>query len=344
MSLACAAHIANTIYSQGEVEAPNPGKWAPAQPDIPNRKKQRLVSNHNLMSALSIITKVEPPPTPIPVKPVKKISQAPPVEKKFDFGFELVLVSYDDHHGRHLAFLSKDRKGTHPYLLGAHLDSFPIAKLIEIHRDHVVLMADDGRKQVLSLEKENSDRVVSRNTTKPSSKERKKTSPPPLIKESTTKVMAPPKPQRHQRRTVPKWRNVHVNNEYGINVVQYSADSDGNERYAISQKDLGKLTEQSLKLLSEMAPSMSYNEQGEPNGILLNFVVDDPLAKSYGIREGDILTEINGKKVQDESDVQRIYDSLGPNDRSVTTTIERGDNKMNIILEMDDFPATPQQK
>ena len=343
LSLACAAHITSTISSQDGRRAPDSGQWSPEEPDIPNKKKLRLVSNQNLMSALSFITKVEPPPVSITPEPVEEMVEAPPVEKKFDFGYELVLVSYDEKHGRHLAFLSKERKGMHPYLLGAFLDCFPVAELVEIHRDHVVLKADDGRKQLLSLEKESSDRVTSRATVSSSPKRSRPALPPPT-QASTPKVAPPPKPQKRQRRTVPKWRNVHVDPNFGINVVKYSPDSEGNERYAISQKDLGKLTEQSLKLLSEMAPSMSYDEQGEPNGILLNFVVDEPLAKNYGIREGDILTEINGEKVQDESDVQRIYDSLGPNDRSVTSTIQRGDSKVKVILEMDDFPATPQKK
>jgi type II secretory pathway component PulC len=299
------------------------------------------------MSALSFITKVEPPPAPVVTKAPDVIEVAEPIveeKKALDFGYTLILISYDQKGGRHLAFLNKERKGTHPYLLGESVDSFPVAKIVEIHPDRVLLRSDDGREQTLTLEKKNVNTSFSKvNSVSSVKRTTPKTSSPP----KTVKTTQPPKPTnnaKRQRRTVPQWRNVEVDSNYGISIVKYSPDQEGNDRFAISQKDLRTVQQQGLRLLSEVAPSVAYDDGGNAMGVRLDFVAEEPLAKQYGIRNGDVMTSLNGTPVRNEADAQSFYDSLGGNERVVKVGIQRGETKVNVIFEMDDFPGVSQQK
>jgi S1-C subfamily serine protease len=79
-------------------------------------------------------------------------------------------------------------------------------------------------------------------------------------------------------------------------------------------------------------------------GVRLDFVAEEPLAKQYGIRNGDVMTSLNGTPVRNEADAQSFYDSLGGNERVVKVGIQRGETKVNVIFEMDDFPGVSQQK
>jgi S1-C subfamily serine protease len=132
---------------------------------------------------------------------------------------------------------------------------------------------------------------------------------------------------------------------YGINVVEYNPTEEGHQRFAINEKDLKTLENQALRLMSEVAPSPSLDANGNPNGIRLDFLSEEPLAKQYGIRSGDVLTQINNKPVTNEMEAQAIYDGLGGDTRVVPFRVLRDEKEIIIYLEMDDFPGVaPQRK
>jgi len=64
--------------------------------------------------------------------------------------------------------------------------------------------------------------------------------------------------------------------------------------------------------------------------LILNIGKDTPAAK-YGIKRGDLIYEINGKKVKDKVDLQNQVASFKP-DRKIKLSIER--NKKNITLDV----------
>jgi len=295
-----------------------------------------LMESQRLMQALSFLTKVTPPPPvikePVVIKAPAVTSNAaspPPPPPPFDPKMTLVLVSYDDVDGRHLAFLNKVNDPAHPYLLGESLPSDPKTILKEIHRDHVVLVAEDGRKKMLYTK--NADiEVLSRPNSEPP------TATAVRIMPSGETVSSVPKTRR-----VPRSRNVEINKEYGVAVVEYDPTPDGEKRYAISENDLKALQNQALRLMSEVSMQPAYDNSGQPKGIQLDFIADEPLAKSYGIQNGDILTHVDGKQVTSTYEAEGIYNNLGSDKRRVQMSIERQGTPFNVWFEMDDFPGTP---
>jgi type II secretory pathway component PulC len=323
------------VQNQGLIVVPN---WRPQEIEVTGAAELSRLSNQRLMGALSFLTKVEPPP--IPDKVPEPVSDKPVDEviETLVLDIELALISYDDREGRHMAFLRKARDPAHPYMVGDDLGAVPPSKLTEIHRDHVIIKSDNGKVLKLYL------KGVDRSSTS-------KVSPVVRTGSVARVVPVPPKPtpqsapsKKVSRRYVPKSRNVEFLDAYGINVVEYNPTEEGHRRFAINEKDLKTLENQALRLMSEVAPSPSLDANGQPNGIRLDFLTDEPLAKQYGLRSGDVLTEVNNKPVTNEMEAQAIYDGLGGDTRVVPFRVLRGEKEIIIYLEMDDFPAVAPKK
>lgn len=323
--------------------------WVPDAPELPDQRQVRRLSNQRLMTALQFLTKVEEQivePEPVVVDtPV--VEEPPKEELKVDV--QLALINYDTEGGRHLAFLRKGREPAHPYLEGEDLGTAPSSRLKKIALDHVVLVAHDGREKVLYLkgvakveDKVSSDitRVRARTATVTPSREPEVTATPEKL---PGRARVAPDPSVH-RRYVPKTRDVSFIEDYGVSVVEYNPTEEGYRRFAVSDKDLKNLENQALRLMAEVAPSPSLDADGNPNGIRLDFLTEEPLAKSYGIRSGDVLTKVNGKSVTNDMEAQAIYDELGGKTRVVPIDILREGKTIRVYFEMDDFPGVPPNK
>ena len=315
--------------------------WTPKEPVIPDIAHEGLISKQRIMSALSFIIKVEQPVV-AGLTPTTEVATAPTDNKKLDLGFELTLISYDDDPKRRLVFLSKDREED-PYALGDSVGIYPKAKIIVIAHDYVEFLADDGRKQVLYLKSDAVPKVaggaggIAR--TNPAAGEM--TIAPAIVETTPTLDVAPPAENRPPRRYVPTSRDVVKDDQYGIDVVKYGKSPNGEERYGISEKDLASLQSQALRLMSEVAPSTAYDASGKPIGLKLDFVASKPLAANYGVKTGDILTKVDGKRVTSTEEAQKLYEGITPNTRFVSATLLREGVEVGIILEMDDFPGLP---
>ena len=315
--------------------------WTPKEPAIPDFNRDSLLSKQRILSALSFIIKVEQPVVAGLAAPTT-VAAVPIDNKKLDLGFELTLISYDENPKRRLVFLSKDREED-PYTLGDSVGIYPKAKINVIAHDYVEFLADDGRKQVLYLM---SDAVPkgaggAGGIARTNPVEGEMTIAPVIAETTPTLDVAPPADARPARRYVPTSRDVVKDDQYGIDVVKYGKSPNGEERYGISEKDLASLQTQALRLMSEIAPSTAYDASGKPIGIKLDFVASNPLAANYGVKTGDILTKVDGKRVTSTEEAQKLYDGITPNTRFVTTTLLRDGVEMGIILEMDDFPGLP---
>ena len=316
------------------------GGWVPEEPTLTSAKELSRLSNQRLMTALSFLTKVEPPPVveKIP-EPVASTEPEEKVPETLVLDIELALISYDDKEGRHMAFLRKGRDPAHPYMVNDDLGVVPPSRLVEIQRDHVVIKSDNGKVLKLFMKGVNQASVAEVS---------------PVVRTGAVAQVVPvPPPQPEvtnvpatsvSRRYVPKTRDVEFLDAYGINVVEYNPTEEGHRRFAINEKDLKTLENQALRLMSEVAPSPSLDANGNPNGIRLDFLTDEPLAKQYGIRSGDVLTEVNGKPVTNEMEAQAIYDGLGADTRVVPFRVLRDEKEIIIYLEMDDFPGVAPQK
>jgi S1-C subfamily serine protease len=70
--------------------------------------------------------------------------------------------------------------------------------------------------------------------------------------------------------------------------------------------------------------------------VILNLVGSAP-ADSSGLRVGDILVEINGKKVKESSELERELGKLKPDD-TVQFTIQRGARRLKTAVKLEEFP------
>lgn len=308
--------------------------------DVDDLTKQRMIEKNRLLSALHFLTKVDPPPQ----KEVKVVSAPtstksappppPPPPPPFDPKLKLLLVSYDDVDGNHLAFVSCENKPSHPYLKGEKLPSKPVTVIKEIYRQSIIVETEDGKKQ-RQIYTENAiiQKVTRSNLVGPDNNSRVVV-PTPDGKTKSVATVA-------KTRRVPRSRSVDINKEYGISVVEYDPTPDGEKRYAISEKDLKALENQKLRLLSEVFMQPAYDDNGDPLGIKLDFVADEPLAKAYGIQNGDVLETINGKPVTNSYQAENLYNNISSKTRRVQVGINRGGSRFNVWYEMDDFPATP---
>lgn len=329
--------------------------WTPSPPNAEEVIAQDIMGRKAIITALEAITKQERIEVPIKAAKVAP-TQAPEKEKKPSGelnhkDLKVTLIAFDDKGGRHMAFLKKGHDPSHPYFAGDDLHLNPPTILKEIYKDYVVLESTDGRTQTITLHnaaRNSSSGQASvrstRSTTPPRKiKKKEEAKTEPAKKRQENRTASKRKDKKHQR-FVPKWRKENTIDNYGITVVEYAPTKDGARRFAISQEDLKLLESQPLRLMSEIQPMPVYSDTGDPKGIQLNFLASDPLAKAYGIQDGDVVTHVNGKAVTSQQEAMGIYDGLGNNVRYVPVDIDRGGYKVRIIAEMDDFPTVPPPK
>jgi serine protease Do len=94
---------------------------------------------------------------------------------------------------------------------------------------------------------------------------------------------------------------------------------------------LGLITRQVTPTLSFM-----YNLPSDRGLLVLNLVESAP-AERQGLRTGDIITEVSGRKVKDITEVERELSKLSPKD-SVRLTIQRGARTLRIEIKLEEFP------
>jgi type II secretory pathway component PulC len=342
----CGFYTAKTL--KGNISAPVVNKWTPAEPVIDDFDKAQKMSEHKLMNALAFLTKIDEPPKAIFIAktntdkaPPPPPPPPPPVDLKLPI--TLTFIAYNEETGRHVAFIKENSKFGHPYFVNdSLLDIKEEAYVAEIKQSYVIVKNKQGLEQKLELKKTavNSQygprtaRIAS-NILGSSNKVHKA-----IPKKSPTASIS----QKNKFRIVPKSRNVSQEESYGIKIIQYNTD-EKDKRYAISEADKNKLEKNQLRLLSEINANPSYDNNGNPVGIKLDFMVDDPLLKKYGFTNGDIVTHINDKEVKSVQDGQGIYDKLSPSDRRVKIQkVDKNKNKMIIYFEMDDFPNVPAKR
>lgn len=94
---------------------------------------------------------------------------------------------------------------------------------------------------------------------------------------------------------------------------------------------LGVITRQVTPTLSFM-----YNLSSDRGLLILNLVASAP-AEREGLRAGDIITDIGGKKIKDISEVERELSKLSPRD-SARLTIRRGGKSIKVDIKLEEFP------
>ncbi|NDF14242.1 PDZ domain-containing protein, partial [bacterium] len=94
---------------------------------------------------------------------------------------------------------------------------------------------------------------------------------------------------------------------------------------------LGLITQQVTPSLSFM-----YSLPADRGLLILNLVAAAP-AERGGLRAGDIITEISGKKIKDVSEIERELSKLTPKDFA-RLTIQRGGRTIRLEVKLEEFP------
>jgi serine protease Do len=80
----------------------------------------------------------------------------------------------------------------------------------------------------------------------------------------------------------------------------------------------------------------------EPTGALVNQVTEDSPADDAGIRDGDVILEVEGKKIEDSSELVNTIANYAPG-TNVELTIWRNNNERQMTVELGERPAEGDQ-
>jgi len=89
---------------------------------------------------------------------------------------------------------------------------------------------------------------------------------------------------------------------------------------------------------ADMAEGLGLEEDF---GALVNEVTKDSPAEAGGLRSGDAIISVNGRKIEDSRDLARKIADYAPG-KTVQVKVRRGDRDVTLDVKLGQFPANPQ--
>ncbi len=104
-------------------------------------------------------------------------------------------------------------------------------------------------------------------------------------------------------------------------------------------KKYGRVPRPWLGIISRRVTGQLAYTYGLPreNGVLIMNLVENAPADLGGLQAGDILFEINGKKVKEQIEIERALSDLKPDDTAVIT-LQRGGKTLKKNLKLEELP------
>jgi|GEM_PF-2203623 len=107
----------------------------------------------------------------------------------------------------------------------------------------------------------------------------------------------------------------------------------GNNQYEI-QKDALDAVLRDQQKLREQAPTVApFYRDGKPAGFRLNGVRSDSIFSSLGIRNGDVITSVNGQTIDSPQRAMQLYEGLSQRG-TIKMIIERGGRPVTITYDI----------
>jgi membrane-associated protease RseP (regulator of RpoE activity) len=95
--------------------------------------------------------------------------------------------------------------------------------------------------------------------------------------------------------------------------------------YTVPVEDMSNRSRRKLKL-------------DNTDGVIVVEVMPDSPADDAGLRHGDVITHVNGKLVDDEDELIKDLNQVGP-DKPIKLTVIRDGKKREMTAELDEMPA-----
>lgn len=74
------------------------------------------------------------------------------------------------------------------------------------------------------------------------------------------------------------------------------------------------------------------------DGVYVAEVLPDSPAEEAGLKHGDVITHVNGKLIEDEDELVKDLNEVGPG-KQIDLTVYRDGKKQNLKAELDEIPA-----
>lgn len=121
-----------------------------------------------------------------------------------------------------------------------------------------------------------------------------------------------------------KLKDLHKTLPPGANVWKWEGPGDGNFTFSFGNRRIGVSTTDLTKQLAD------YFGISDGKGVLVTSVADDSPAAKAGIKAGDIITSVDGEKIDGAGDLSRVINKK--KDGDVTLTVIRNKNQRTVTV------------
>jgi serine protease Do len=122
----------------------------------------------------------------------------------------------------------------------------------------------------------------------------------------------------------------------GANVWKWEGQGPGKDGMVFAFGNHRRIGVSTMQLTKQLA---DYFGIGDGKGVLVTSVVDDSPAAKAGLKAGDVITSIDGEKVEGAGDLARGINKKKEGD--VTLTVIRNKNQRNITVTPNEAPTPP---
>jgi membrane-associated protease RseP (regulator of RpoE activity) len=133
-----------------------------------------------------------------------------------------------------------------------------------------------------------------------------------------------------------RWQELEKAMPPGANVWKWEGQGPGKDGMVFAFGNHRRIGVSTMQLTKQLA---DYFGIGDGKGVLVTSVADDSPAAKAGLKAGDVITSIDGEKVEGAGDLARGINKKKEGD--VTLTVIRNKNQRNITVTPNEAPASP---
>lgn len=115
--------------------------------------------------------------------------------------------------------------------------------------------------------------------------------------------------------------------------TSFAQDQQGSQRVTLSSQDIQPFLSDPNSLL-QMAQFKPYTRQGEMSGFQLTNIRGDSILRKLGLRNGDVLTRIDGRPITGPTELLQAYSSLSSSTLVSMDILRRGEN-VSFLVEIE---------